>query len=50
MLELNISTILLQMANFFVLAFILYRFLLKPLQNVLQKREEKITTRWMRRK
>ena len=43
MLELNISTILLQMANFFVLAFILYRFLLKPLQNVLQKREEKIT-------
>lgn len=43
MLELNISTILLQMANFFVLAFILYRFLLKPLQNVLQKREEKVT-------
>lgn len=43
MLELNISTILLQMANFFVLAFILYRFLLKPLQNVLKKREEKIT-------
>jgi F-type H+-transporting ATPase subunit b len=43
MLELNISTILLQMANFFVLAFILYRFLLKPLKNMLQKREEKIT-------
>lgn len=43
MLDLNISTILLQMANFFVLAYILYRFLLKPLQNVLQKREEKIT-------
>jgi F-type H+-transporting ATPase subunit b len=42
MLELNISTILLQMANFFVLAFILYRFLLKPLQNMLQKRAEKI--------
>jgi F-type H+-transporting ATPase subunit b len=42
MLELNISTILLQMANFFVLAFILYRFLLKPLKSVLQKREEKI--------
>jgi F-type H+-transporting ATPase subunit b len=42
MLDLNISTILLQMANFFVLAYILYRFLLKPLQNVLQKREEKI--------
>lgn len=43
MLELNFSTILLQMANFFVLAFILYRFLLQPLQNVLKKREEKIT-------
>lgn len=42
MLDLNISTILLQMANFFVLAYILYRFLLKPLQNVLKKREEKI--------
>ncbi len=39
MLELNLSTILLQMANFFILAFILYRFLFKPLQNVLKKRE-----------
>ena len=43
MLELNISTILLQMANFFLLAFILYRFLLKPLQNVLSTREQEIT-------
>ena len=40
MLELNLSTILLEMANFFILAFILYRFLFKPLQNVLKKREE----------
>jgi len=40
MLDLNLSTILLQMANFFILAFILYRFLFKPLQNVLKKREE----------
>lgn len=43
MLELNISTILLEMANFIVLAYILYRFLFKPLQNVLKKREEEIT-------
>lgn len=41
--EINISTILLQMANFFILAFILYRFLFKPLQNVLSKRETVIT-------
>lgn len=39
MLELNISTILLQMTNFFILVFILYRFLFKPLRNVLNKRE-----------
>lgn len=43
MLELNISTILLQMANFLILAFILYRFLFQPLQNVLKKREDEIT-------
>jgi len=39
MLNLNFSTILLQMANFFILAFILYRFLFTPLKNVLKKRE-----------
>ncbi|MEA3327538.1 MAG: F0F1 ATP synthase subunit delta [Chloroflexota bacterium] len=39
MLDINISTILLQMANFFILVFILYRFLFKPLQNVMRKRE-----------
>jgi len=43
MLDINISTILLQMANFIILAFILYRFLFKPLQNTLKAREEKTT-------
>jgi F-type H+-transporting ATPase subunit b len=38
MLDLNLSTILLQMANFFILVFILYRFLFKPLQNIMKKR------------
>jgi F-type H+-transporting ATPase subunit b len=38
MLELNLSTILLQMANFFILVFILYRFLFQPVQNILKKR------------
>lgn len=44
MLNINFSTILLQMANFFILAFILYRFLFKPLQNMMNKRAE-ITNR-----
>lgn len=43
MLNLNLSTILLEMANFFVLVFILYRFLFKPLQNVLNKRAKETT-------
>lgn len=43
MLSLNISTILLQMANFFILAFILYRFLFTPLKNVLKRRELETT-------
>ena len=43
MLDLNFSTILLQMANFFILAFILYRFLFTPLKNVLKKREVETT-------
>lgn len=43
MLEINISTILLQMANFVILAFILYRFLFKPLQNMLRQREKETT-------
>ncbi len=43
MLDINISTILLQMANFFIMAFILYRFLFKPLQKTLKAREMKTT-------
>lgn len=43
MLDINISTILLQMANFFILVFVLYRFLFKPLQNTMKKREDEIT-------
>ncbi len=39
MLNINLSTILLQMANFFILVFILYRFLFKPLQNTLKQRD-----------
>jgi F-type H+-transporting ATPase subunit b len=44
MLELNLSTILLQTANFFILVFILYRFLFKPVQNILKKRAVETTT------
>jgi len=40
MLDINLSTILLQMANFFLLVFILYRFLFKPLQEMMKKRAE----------
>jgi len=43
MLELNISTILLEMANFLILVFVLYQFLFKPVQNILKRREEKVT-------
>lgn len=44
MLNINLSTILLQMANFFILVFILYRLLFRPLQNAMKKRAEKITS------
>jgi F-type H+-transporting ATPase subunit b len=43
MLDINLSTILLQIANFLILAFILYRFLFKPLQTVLNKRADEVT-------
>ncbi len=43
MLNINLSTILLQMANFFILVFILYRFLFTPLKKAMQKREEMVT-------
>ena len=44
MLNINLSTILLQMANFFILVFILYRFLFNPLKKAMQKREEQVTS------
>jgi len=44
MLNINLSTILLQMANFFILVIILYRFLLNPLKKAMQKREEQVTS------
>jgi len=43
MLELNISTILLEMANFLILVFVLFQFLFKPVQNILKQREEQVT-------
>lgn len=43
MLELNISTILLEMADFLLLVFILNLFLFKPVKNMLKKRELEIT-------
>lgn len=46
MLEINISTILLEMANFLILAFILYRFLFTPLQKTLKKRADETTRSW----
>ena len=44
MLNINLSTILLQMANFFILVFILNRFLFNPLKKAMQKREEQVTS------
>jgi len=44
MLNINLSTILLQMANFFILVLILYRFLFTPLQNAMKKRDEQVTS------
>jgi F-type H+-transporting ATPase subunit b len=43
MLNINYSTILLQTANFFILVFVLYRFLFKPLQKTMKKREDEVT-------
>lgn len=43
MLNINLSTILLQTANFFILVFVLYRFLFRPLQNAMKKREAEVT-------
>ena len=43
MLKINISTILLQMANFLILVYILARFLFKPLQEMLERRARETT-------
>jgi len=43
MLELNLSTILLEMANFLILVFVLYQLLFKPVSNILKRREEEVT-------
>ncbi|MDY6875364.1 MAG: F0F1 ATP synthase subunit delta [Chloroflexota bacterium] len=43
MLEINLSTLLLQIANFLILAFILTRFLFKPLREMLNKRANQVT-------
>jgi len=43
MLEINLSTLLLQVANFLILAYILTRFLFKPLKETLDKRASQVT-------
>jgi F-type H+-transporting ATPase subunit b len=43
MLEINPSTLLLQAANFLIMAFILTRFLFKPLKEMLDKRTSQVT-------
>jgi F-type H+-transporting ATPase subunit b len=43
MLEINPSTLLLQVANFLIMAFILTRFLFKPLKEMLDKRASRAT-------
>jgi F-type H+-transporting ATPase subunit b len=43
MLDINVSTLLLQIANFLILAFILTRFLFKPLKKMLDERARRAT-------
>jgi F-type H+-transporting ATPase subunit b len=43
MLEINPSTLLLQIANFLIMVFILTRFLFKPLKEMLDKRARQVT-------
>jgi F-type H+-transporting ATPase subunit b len=43
MLDINPSTLLLQIANFLIMVFILARFLFKPLKEVLDKRADQVT-------
>lgn len=44
MLEINLSTLLLQVANFLIMVFILTRFLFKPLKETLGKRASQVTS------
>jgi F-type H+-transporting ATPase subunit b len=44
MLQLNWSTLLLQILNFVVMVFILWRFLFKPVIRILDERSKKVTT------
>jgi F-type H+-transporting ATPase subunit b len=43
MLDINLSTLLLQIANFLIMVFILARFLFKPLKEMLDKRARQVT-------
>ncbi len=43
MLNINLSTLLLQVANFLIMVFILARFLFKPLKEMLDKRASRVT-------
>ena len=43
MLDINLSTLLLQVANFLIMAYILTRFLFKPLKETLDKRTSQVT-------
>jgi len=44
MLNINLSTLLLQVANFLIMVFILARFLFKPLKEMLDKRASRVTS------
>jgi F-type H+-transporting ATPase subunit b len=43
MLKINLSTLLLQVANFLIMAFIITRFIFKPLKEMLDKRAHRVT-------
>lgn len=43
MLDINLSTLLLQIANFLIMAYILARFLFKPLKGMLDRRAREAT-------
>jgi F-type H+-transporting ATPase subunit b len=43
MLDINLSTLILQIANFFIMAYVLTRFLFKPLKEMLDRRARRVT-------